>query len=92
MIHEPHNWSQQPCRHREPQPDQQTVLRVDFYSFIPQLTTLGGIQTQSHEAEEREESQKGQEKRRNLGKTEVGTWKQGPLPVVANVGVEATVE
>lgn len=35
MIHEPHNWSQQPCRHREPQPDQQTVLRVDFYSFIP---------------------------------------------------------
>lgn len=63
-------------------------------STHPQLTTLGGMQTQSHEAEEREGSQKGQENGSNLGKTEVGTWKQGPLPVVilANVGTEPTVE
>lgn len=111
MIHEPLNCSQQPCRHREPQPDQQTLLRVYFlffYSILvcsilalpqlssthPQLTTLGGMQTQSHKAEERVESQKGQENRSNLGKTEVGTWKQGPLPVVilANVRMEPTVE
>lgn len=52
------------------------------------------MQTQSHEVEGWEESQKGQEKGRNLGKTEVGTWKEGPLPVVilANVGTEPTVE
>lgn len=52
------------------------------------------MQTQSHEVEEQEESQKGQEKGRNLGKTEVETWKQRLLPVVilANVGTEPTVE
>lgn len=52
------------------------------------------MQTQSHEAEVQEESQKGQEKGMNLGKTKVGTWKQRPLPVVilANVWMEPTVE